>query len=118
MAGSVMVRRVWMGEALILLDRYHPAGDTVTRVSGGIGFHVIGLGVNNKRGATIAENGMAVIFPSNISVDDLGRRFSGRVHSKVLHIASMMTLRIRKSVLLVVRIEVRTGRLEIWWIAL
>ena len=101
-----------------LLLGYHTTGDAVTGVSGGIGFHIIRLGVYNQRRSTIAENGVAVISPVHIFVDDPRLRLAASVHGDVLHIASVMTFRTLKSVLLVVRIEMRAGRLEIWCIAL
>ncbi len=101
-----------------LLFGYHTTGDAVTGVSGRIGFHVVRLGMDNQRRPPIAENGVAVISPVHISVDDPSLRLAVSVHGEVLHVASMMTFKILKSVLLVVGIEMRASRLEIWWIAL
>lgn len=94
------------------------AGDAVTGVSGGIGLHVVGLGVDNKRRSAVAENGVAVSSPIHIFVDDLRLGLAIGIHSEILHIAGVMTLGILKSVLLVVRVEMGAGRLEIWGIAL
>ena len=73
-----------------LLFCYHTTGDAVPGVSGGIGFHVVSLGVDNQCRATIAENGVAVISPIHISVDDLGFGFAISVHGEVLHIAGVV----------------------------
>jgi hypothetical protein len=74
-----------------LLFGYHTTGDAVTGVSGGIGFHVVCLGVHYQRPSAIAENGVAFISPIHISVDDPRFRVAIRVLSEGLHIASMTT---------------------------
>ena len=40
-----------------LLFCNHTTGAAITAVSSGISFHVIGVGVDNQRRSTIAENG-------------------------------------------------------------
>jgi hypothetical protein len=97
---------------------YHPTRNAVPRVSGGIGFHVVGLGVDDQRGSSIAENGVAVISEIHISVDDARLHFTVRVHGDVLHVAGMMAFRILESVLFVVGVEVRAGGFEIGWVGL
>ena len=102
-----------------LLIRYHATGNAVTGVSGGVGLHVVSLRMDDQRRATVAEDGVAITWsPIHIFIDDPGLRLAISVHGDVLHIASMMTLRILQSVLFVVRIEVRAGRFEIWRVAL
>ncbi len=99
-----------------LLFYYHSTGDAVTGVSSRIGFHVVGLGMDNECRSPIGENGVVVLLPIHISVGRLRFRFAVSVHGEVLHVAGVMAVRIIKPVLLVVRIEMGTRRLEIRWI--
>ena len=92
---------------------YHATGDAVTGVSSGIGFHVVGLGMDNQCRSPIAENGVAVLFPIHISVGYLRFRLAVSAHGEVLHVAGMMAFWILKPVLLAVRIEMGAGRFEI-----
>ena len=75
--------------------------------------------MDHQRGAAIAEDGMAVTWsPIHIFVDDTRLRFAISVDGEVWHIAGMMTFGILQAVLLVVRIEMRAGRFEIWRVTL
>ena len=88
---------------------YHATGDAVTGVSSGIGFHVVGLGMDNQCRSPIAENGVAVGSPIHVSVHQIRFCLSASVHREILHVARVVAFRIFEPVLLVVRIEMGTS---------
>src|SRR5579885_3278163 len=85
------------------------ARDPVSGVAGWIGLHVISLGVNHQSSAAICENGVGAASHVYVVVFHarLGRTF--RVHSEVRHVPCMMAFRLFHSMLLIRRIEMRTG---------
>ena len=99
------------------LLRDHAAGDAVAGVAGGIGFVVVGFGVDDDRGAAVAEQRvLAVEGHVQVLNGCTGAAFC--VDDEVLHIASVVAFRIIESVLLAFRIEMGTGRFKIRGIAL
>ena len=81
-----------------LLFCYHTTGDAVPGVSGGIGFHVVGLCMDKQRRSPIAENGVAVISPIHVFVHDLCLRLALCVNGDILHVAGVVAFRILKPV--------------------
>ena len=96
----------------------HATSNAIARVSGGVGFHVVSFGVNHQRSSTVAENGVVVIPPIHVFVDDLRFRSAVCVHGEIWHIPGVMALGIFQSMLFVVRIEMCTGGFEVRWITL
>ena len=59
----------------------------------------------------------AAIVPIHIFRDDLRFHYAIRAHSNALQVASMVTFRVLKAVLLAIRIEMTASGFEIWRIA-
>ncbi len=74
--------------------------------------------MDDERGASIAEQGMAVAAERDVRVLPLEMRFAFGVDGKVWTVASVMALRILQSMLLTVRIEMRPRGLEVRGVAL
>ena len=74
--------------------------------------------MNNQCRSAIAENGVAVISPIHVFVHDLCLRLALCVNGDILHVAGVVAFGILQSVLFIIGIEMRAGRLEIGWIAL
>src|ERR1019366_5851761 len=111
-------RTQWLPRTSLLGD--YGAGDAVTRVAGRIGLHVVSLGVNHQRSAAVGEQGVGFAAGSQHDRVILYRGLRGAVglHREIGHVPGMMAAGIEHAVLLVVRIEMRTGRLEVGRIAL
>ena len=100
----------------LLCDR--AAGYAVTGVAGGIGFIVIGLGVDDDGGAAVAEEGVRAIAEGYIAEREPQMRFALGVDSDVFHITRVMAFGILKPMLLALEIEMRPRGLEVRGIAL
>src|SRR5271165_1183127 len=102
------------------LFRNHAAGDAVAGVARGIGLHVVGLGVNHERGASVGEQRISFRAHAQYDVGILNGGLGSAVglHGEVGHVAVVVSGGIEEAVLLLVRIEVRAGRLEVGRIAL
>jgi len=96
----------------------HAAGDAIAGVAGGIGLHIIGFGVNDDGGATVAEEGMGAVGKGDVFVVHAEFGFAFRIDGKVEHVAGVVAFGIVQAVFLAVGIEVRAGGFEVWSIAL
>ncbi len=94
--------------ALTLLRDY-AAGDAVAGVARRISFHIVGFGVDDERGASVAEQRVVVGPEVYILVLELRIGFAIRVDSEVRHVARMVAFRIFQTVLFPIRIEMRAG---------
>jgi len=99
------------------LRRDQAAGDAVAGVAGGVGLHVVGLGVDHEGYAAIAEKRVRVGAEGDIVIDDgrLGR--AGAADGEVGHVAGVMAVGIFEAVLFAVGVEMRSGGLEVRCIA-
>ena len=93
----------------LLLLCYHSTGNTVTGISGRIGLHIVGVGMDNQCCSAIAKNRVAIRSPVHILVDNFGPGLALSVHSEVGQVASVVALRILKPVFLNVWIEMSAG---------
>src|SRR5580700_3210608 len=93
--------------------RNHTAGNSITRVACGVGLLVVSLCVNDEGCASSAEQRMAVGAEVDIFIIPLEMRFAIGVRREVGIVAGMVAFRIIQSMLFPVRIEMRSGRLEV-----
>jgi len=100
------------------LLRDYAAGDAVAGVAGGIGLHVVGFGVDDDRGAAVAEEGMRAVAESYVFVLQGRVGFAFHVDGEVQHVAGVVAFGIIESVLLAIGIEMRAGGFEVGRIAL
>jgi hypothetical protein len=101
---------------ILLCD--HAAGDAVAGISGGIGFIVVGFGVDDDGCATVGEERMRVAAEIYVLVLKLCAGLASGVDGEVSHVTGVMTLGVIESVFFAVGIEVRTGGFEVGAIAL
>ena len=94
------------------------AGDAVSGVAGGIGLHVISLGVDDDGGAAVAEKRVGAVAEGNVVVFESGVGFAFHVDDEVLHVAGVVAFGIVEAVPFIVGIEMRAGGFEIGRIAL
>src|SRR5262249_11373392 len=74
--------------------------------------------MDDQRGSTVAEDGMIVLAHRHVLVHDADLRLPVRLHRKVRHISSVVSLWISNPMLLILGIEVRACALEIRTVAL
>jgi len=101
-----------------MLLRNHTAGNAVAGIARGIGFLVVGLGVDYEGCASVAEQRMAVAAERDVLILPLEMSFAVRAHREVGVVASVVTFRILQSMLLPVGIEVASRGLEVRGVAL
>jgi hypothetical protein len=96
----------------------HSAGYAVAGVAGGIGFVVVGFGVDDDSGAAVAEQRVRAFAESYVLVlhGCIGIAFC--IDGKVPHIAGVVAFGIIESVLLAFRIEMRASGFKVRAIAL
>jgi len=99
------------GDRSLLRD--HPASNAVPGVARRICLHVVGFGVNHQRRSTVTEERVAVRAEIDVFDRSPEMRVTLRVGGEVIQIAGVMAFRILQAMLLVVRIEVWSRRLEI-----
>jgi hypothetical protein len=116
----ILTRRLCItcSNCAIRLFRDDAAGDTVPSVSCRVGLHIIRFGVNHQCRAAIAEQGVAVVAQGYILVYDLHVSSAFGVYREVVHVAGMVAFGILQAMLLSIRIEMRSRRLEVGRIAL
>ena len=95
----------------LLCDR--AASDAISRIAGRIGLHVISFGVNHQCGSAIAEERVAAAVEIHVLIQNCSFGAAVTINSEVVHITGVMTFGVHEAVLLVIRIKVRTNRLEI-----
>ena len=100
------------------LLRNYPAGNPRSGIACWIGFHVVGIGVDNDGRALRLKKRVRPITQRDAHDDQFDLRLALGVHGEVLQITCVVPLRILPPVLLAFRIEVATGALEVWRIAL
>ena len=93
------------------------AGDAVAGVAGGIGFVIVGFGMDDDRRAAVAEQRLWAVAEIDVIVLKLGVGDASGVHLDISHVAGVMAFGIVESVLLAVGIEMRARGLEVWTIA-
>lgn len=91
----------------------YAAGYAVAGVSGGIGLHIVGFGVDYDGGAAVAEERVGAVGQGYVVVLQLGVGDASIVDVEVFHVASVMTFGILEAVLLAIGIEVRAGGFEV-----
>src|SRR5690242_8955219 len=77
----------------------HSTGNPVSRVPRRISFQVICLGMNDQSRATIAEKRVAVIAKSYFLIQNLEPSVAFWVHGEIIHIASVVAVRVLQAVL-------------------
>jgi hypothetical protein len=103
---------------LPILLRDHTAGDAVAGVAGGIGLHVVGLGMDYDRSAAVAEERVGAVAESYVCVLQFCICLAFGVYGEVVHVTGVVAVGIFQAVLLVFGIEVRAGRFEVGGLAL
>ena len=96
----------------------HAAGDAVAGVARGIGLHVVGFGVNDDRGAAVAEQRVGAVAEGDVFIFQRHVCVAFHVDDDVFHVAGVVAFGTLQSVLLAVGIEMRAGRFEIGSVAL
>ena len=95
------------------LFRNHAAGDAVAGSASGIGFVIVGLGVDDDGGTAVAEERVGVGAEVYVFIFDLGVGFALGIDGEVFHVAGVVAFGIVESMLFAVGIEVRTGGFEV-----
>jgi hypothetical protein len=118
--GRRLRRNAILARERSLFPLNHPTGDAVAGVSRRVGFHVVCLGMDHQRRASVGEQRVRVGRGAkrDIIVGDLRLRLAVRSDRDVQHVAGVVALRILEAVLPGLRIEVAACRLEVWRIAL
>ena len=97
----------------------YAASDAIAGVAGGVGFVVVGFGVDDDRGAAVAEQRVRA-FPEGyvvvLRLDSVSLAL--RVDCEILHVAGVVAFGILQPMLLGFGIEVRARGLEVRSIAL
>ncbi len=106
-----------MTESREILLRHYAAGDAVAGVAGGIGLHVVGLGVDDDGGAAVAEEGVGAVAEGYVVILESGVGFAFHVDDEVLHVAGVVAFGIVEAMLFAVGIEMGAGGFEIGRIA-
>ncbi len=91
----------------------HAAGDAVAGIAGGVGYIVVLAGVDHERGAgLLKQRARLVLGERDVLVDDGHLELAARRHDEVRHVAGVVAVGGVQTVLLLRRVEVRTGRGE------
>jgi hypothetical protein len=96
----------------------HTAGNTRSGVAGGVGFHIVGVGVDDKGRTLRMKKRVRSITQRDTWNYDLDLSLALGVHGQVLQVARVVPLRVLPSVLLAFGIEVAARALEVRRIAL
>ncbi len=100
------------------LFRDYATGDAIAGVSGGIGFLVVGFGVDDEGCSSVAEDGVRVVAPGDVFVIAFKVGFAVGSDGEIGAVSGVMAFGILEAVLLAIGIEVRSGRLEVGRLAL
>jgi len=90
----------------------HAASDAVARIARWVRLHVVGLGMNHERGPSVRKQGMIAGAQIHTLICQFRLRCAIGLNSKVRHVTRMRSLGIIEAMVLLVGIEVRTGRRE------
>src|ERR1700686_4577475 len=94
---------------LSLLFHDRAAGDTIARISGGVGLQVVRFRVDHQRGAAVRENRMITVSHIDPGIDHRNLSRTVRLDSEVGHVAGVGTFRVLQAMVFHVRIEMRAG---------